>query len=104
MEGWGWTSINIWKDCWILIPLTFKVQSPVRILNSDAKVSELIDRDLSWWNISLVHEIFTKEEANLICGIQFAMGVKVIDWFGWVPRMVYSLSKVPIIWQKLIVT
>ena len=53
------------------------------ILNSDAKVSELIDRDLSWWNISLIHEIFPKEEAELIYGIPICPGSQS-DRLVWV--------------------
>jgi hypothetical protein len=67
-------SINIWKDCWIPLPSTFKVQSPVRILNSDATVSALIHRDLRWWNVSLVHEIFLQDKAELICSIPICPG------------------------------
>jgi hypothetical protein len=67
-------SIKLWKDCWIPLPSTFKVQSPERILNSDATVSVLIDKDLRWWNVSLIHEIFLQDEAALICSIPICPG------------------------------
>jgi hypothetical protein len=77
------TSINIWTDCWIPVPSTFKIQTPVRILNGDAKVSELIDGSSNWWNISLVHEIFSKEEADMICGLPICPG-RQSDRLVWV--------------------
>jgi hypothetical protein len=77
-------SIKIWKDCWIPSPSTFKVQSPMRIVHEDATVSVLIDRDLRWWNIPLVHEIFLKDEAELICGIPVCPGSQAdrLVWNG----------------------
>jgi hypothetical protein len=45
------------------------LQSPVRILDRNAKVSELLNKDTTWWNLSLIHEIFSTKEAGLICGM-----------------------------------
>jgi hypothetical protein len=45
------------------------LQSPVRILDRNAKVSELLNRDTTWWNLSLIHKIFSTKEAGLICGM-----------------------------------
>jgi hypothetical protein len=56
------------------VPSSFKVQTPMRLLNRDAHVSELIDGDTRWWNISFVHEVFLKEEAYMICGIPICLG------------------------------
>jgi hypothetical protein len=63
------TSIRVWKDKWINVPSTYSIQSPVRLLHGDSTVSELIDVDTRWWKIDLIHEIFSKEEAEIICGI-----------------------------------
>jgi ribonuclease HI len=43
------------------------IQSPVRILDRNAMVSELLDRDANWWNTPIIKEIFQAEEAELIC-------------------------------------
>jgi hypothetical protein len=32
-------------------------------------VSSLINRDTKWWDTQLVHSVFRKEEADLICSI-----------------------------------
>jgi hypothetical protein len=45
------------------------LQSPVHILDREAKVSEHLDRDTNWWNYSLVHEVFSAEEAEMICSL-----------------------------------
>ena len=47
-EGLVWrvrngASIRIWKDKWILSPSTYAIQSPIKLLDADAKVKELID-------------------------------------------------------------
>jgi hypothetical protein len=45
------------------------IQSPVRILDRNAKVSELLNRDTNWWDTTLIHEVFSAEEAGQICGL-----------------------------------
>lgn len=37
-------SVKIWKDKWLPTPTTYSVQSPIRILDEDARVLELIDK------------------------------------------------------------
>jgi hypothetical protein len=61
--------VQIWQDKWILMPLTFKVQSPPAILSSMATVGELIDKDLKVWNKGLLENIFSKEERKLILSL-----------------------------------
>jgi hypothetical protein len=63
------SQIGIWRDRWVPVANGGLIQSPVRILEGDAKVSELLDRNTNWWNYSLVHEVFSVEEAELICSI-----------------------------------
>jgi hypothetical protein len=77
-------SIQIWHDPWLPVPSTFKVQSPVSVLSSDVYVRDLIDRDTRWWNISLVHDIFLQDEADLICGIPICPGRQGdrLEWVG----------------------
>ena len=45
------------------------IQSPVQILDRNAKVSKLLNRDTNWWDTSTIHEVFSAEEAELICGM-----------------------------------
>jgi hypothetical protein len=62
-------NIKIWGDKWLPSLSTHAVQTPVRILDFEAKVCDLIDSDTNWWNISLIKEIFREEEMELICGV-----------------------------------
>jgi hypothetical protein len=61
--------IKIWQDRWVPSPQTYSIQSPISMLDADARVSSIIDGDTNWWNTSLIHDIFRKEEADLICGM-----------------------------------
>ena len=61
--------IKIWGEKWLPSPSTHAIQTPIRILDSEAKVCDLIDPDTNWWNISLIKEIFIKEEMEMICGM-----------------------------------
>lgn len=38
----------------------------MKILEADAKVEELINADTMAWNLNLVKEVLSKEEANII--------------------------------------
>jgi ribonuclease HI len=61
--------IKIWGDKWLPSPTTYAIQSPVHILNSEARVCDLIDPDLQWWNIPLIKEVFKEEEVEKICSL-----------------------------------
>lgn len=45
--------VKIWHDKWIPIPRTHKIQSPVTLIDAEAKVSELIDDNSRWLNENL---------------------------------------------------
>lgn len=62
-------NIKIWGDKWLLSPTTYAIQSPVHILDSEARVCDIIDPDLQWWNISLIREVFREEEMEKICSM-----------------------------------
>jgi hypothetical protein len=68
------SQIGIWRDRWVPTANGGLLQSPVRILDGDAKVSELLDRDTNWWNYSLVRAVFTDAEAELICSLPVCPG------------------------------
>jgi len=61
--------IHIWGDKWLPTPSTFVVQSPIRVLSLNARVADLIDCDLGWWNVDLLRVIFNPEEAEVIRGL-----------------------------------
>jgi ribonuclease HI len=74
MEGLVWRvgngrRIRIWSDKWVPKASGGYIQSPVRVLDRNAVVSELLDRDANWWNTALIYEIFQAEEAELICDL-----------------------------------
>lgn len=74
MEGLIWrvgdgSKIGILKDRWVPMATKGFLQSLVRILEGEAKVSELLDRDTNWWSYSLVHKVFSTKEANIICSL-----------------------------------
>lgn len=61
--------IRIWLDKWVPKASGGYIQSFARILDRNALVSEILDRDNSWWNMPLIHEIFSAEEVGLICSM-----------------------------------
>lgn len=50
-------------------PTTYSIQTLMNSLDSEAKVSELIDGNTKWWNTNIVKEIFDEEEAWKICSM-----------------------------------
>jgi hypothetical protein len=62
-------SIKIWGDRWLDSPYTFSIQTPIHVLDENARVSELIDEDAKWWKTEMIHEIFMEEEARRICSM-----------------------------------
>jgi hypothetical protein len=62
-------NIYVWRDKWLSKPTTYKVQSPRKILDNNARVSELIDQDTKRWKEDLIAEIFLEDEAKVIKSI-----------------------------------
>lgn len=62
-------SIKIWGDKWLLTPTSYAVQSPVRVLDREARVKKLIDEEINCWKVSLIKEIFNEEEVSSICSL-----------------------------------
>ena len=60
------TSISVWNDAWLPCPSTFKVITPVRVLNVRATVDSLIDVNLMRWNVNLLKEIFLPRDVEVI--------------------------------------
>jgi len=59
-------SINVWTDRWIPRPITYSIQSPLRILGQQAVVEDLIDQRQGSWKSDLIHEVFMHEEAKIL--------------------------------------
>jgi hypothetical protein len=38
-------TVKIWNGRWVALPVTYSIQSPVQILDQEAKVCALIDED-----------------------------------------------------------
>ncbi|KAL0357406.1 UNVERIFIED_CONTAM: Retrovirus-related Pol polyprotein from type-1 retrotransposable element R2 [Sesamum calycinum] len=60
------TSICIWKDPWLLRPLTFAPITPPLGHMSEMKVSDLIDPQTQDWNAQLIRSIFWPVDSDLI--------------------------------------
>jgi hypothetical protein len=44
--------VGVWKDRWILCPASFLVQTSINKIFTEARVSELIDKDSKSWNVT----------------------------------------------------
>jgi hypothetical protein len=105
---WGMEKrIKIWSDKWLMTPTSYKVQSPVSILNPDARVSELISGDTGWWNTQLIHSIFNKSEAESICSLAISPQQRddKLIWSGtkngfFTVRSVYHMEKARSVKEK----
>lgn len=61
--------IKIWEDRWIPTHSSHKIQDPVRLLSREAKVAEIINENINWWNITLIEQIFPQETVEKICSL-----------------------------------
>ncbi|XP_040987655.1 uncharacterized mitochondrial protein AtMg00310-like [Juglans microcarpa x Juglans regia] len=87
-EGMIWRIANgedvkIWQDKWIPTNNSRKVMSPIKILSSNAKVTELIDPNTRWWNMQLLHDIFWIEDKQQIIRIPIAQTTHLRDNIAW---------------------
>ncbi|XP_042984755.1 uncharacterized mitochondrial protein AtMg00310-like [Carya illinoinensis] len=88
-EGLRWRvgngeKIKIWKDKWLNVPTSFRVQSPVMRLHKEARVEELIVKEGKIWNENLIRGIFVESEVEQILSIPLSkMGSE--DKMVWGP-------------------
>jgi hypothetical protein len=94
------SKISVWKDKWVGIHSVGIIQTPVRILQPNAKVSELLDKDFNWWNTDLVKEVFMTEEAELIYGLAVSLRSGEDRRTRRELKVASLLSEVHIIWQR----
>ncbi|XP_035551737.1 uncharacterized protein LOC118349897 [Juglans regia] len=88
-EGLRWKvgdgkDINIWRSKWLTRPTSFAVQSPVSLLQRNAKVIELIDSQKGEWDESIIRTIFSEEEAEQILCMPLSRG-RAKDKIIWGP-------------------
>lgn len=62
-------NVKIWEDKWIPSTVSHKIQDPVKVLSRDAKVAEIINLELNWWNIPFIEHIFSAGTVERICSI-----------------------------------
>jgi hypothetical protein len=81
-------------------PTTYTIQTPVSILDNEAKVCKLIDPDTNWWNIPLIKELFREEEVEMICGMAICPRTQQdrVVWVGnksglFIVRSAYHIAK-----------
>lgn len=77
-------SVNIQGDNWLLTPNRLKIQSPIQLLDSKAKVACLIDPKTHMWNHPLISQIFTSEEAATIGNIPLSL-LEAANKLSWWP-------------------
>jgi hypothetical protein len=65
----GEKSIHKWGDKWLPTKVIHEVQSPIHIVDGEAKACALIDENTRWWNIPILEAIFNAEEVSIICGL-----------------------------------
>jgi hypothetical protein len=66
------SEVKIWGEPWIPTLTTFRIQSTLKVLNSNFKVEELIDPNTQWWRTNLLQEMFCVEEAKIVTSILIA--------------------------------
>ncbi|XP_042978176.1 uncharacterized protein LOC122308928 [Carya illinoinensis] len=88
-EGLRWrvgdgNEIKIWGSKWLTSPTSYAVQSPVKVLQEDTKVEELIDTQKGEWDEAKTREIFVTEETEIILSMPLS-GRGTKDRLVWGP-------------------
>ena len=58
-------SISMWTDKWLPANSSHRVLSPIQILDENAKVSELIDKEREEWKSDLVKQLLCPHRGRL---------------------------------------
>ncbi|XP_042974685.1 uncharacterized protein LOC122306318 [Carya illinoinensis] len=77
-------NIRVWHDRWLPRPTTYMVQTPINMLDSEARVIELINVENRVWNKDLIEVVFNKEDAELISSLPVSIR-GVTNKLMWVP-------------------
>ncbi|XP_035543621.1 uncharacterized protein LOC118347698 [Juglans regia] len=76
------SKIKIWGEKWLPSPSSFSIQSPISVLQAEAKVEELIDKQKGEWREDLIRTMFSFNEAEQILSIPLSRGL-VQDKLFW---------------------
>jgi hypothetical protein len=60
---------RIWRDKWVPIPSSYKMYSIHELTSPKARVSMLIDKDLTRWDQNKLEDLFAAEEVEAIAFI-----------------------------------
>lgn len=63
----------MWTDKWLPANSSHRVLSPIQILDENAKVSELIDKEREEWKSDLVKQLLCPTEADLVLSIPLSI-------------------------------
>jgi hypothetical protein len=74
--------VHIWGDKWLPRPSSYKIQSAAQWPSSEARVSLLIDPSTTSWNVPLIRDLFSREEADAICSLPLSR-YKQRDMLYW---------------------
>ncbi|KAF5454761.1 hypothetical protein F2P56_024401 [Juglans regia] len=92
------SKIKIWGEKWLPSPSSFSIQSPIYVLQAEAKVKELIDKQKGEWREGLVRTMFAFNEAEQILSIPLSRGL-VQDKLFWGPSKIESETIMHAIWE-----
>jgi hypothetical protein len=62
-------NIQVWRDRWLPVPVSYSVQSPKQLLVADATVASLINSNAKEWKADLVKAFLNAEEAQVVLDI-----------------------------------
>jgi hypothetical protein len=63
------SNIKIMGDKWLPNTFSHKIQIPIPGINPEAKVSDLIDFTMNWWNLPVIEQLFPADIVEQICSI-----------------------------------
>ncbi|KAG6626752.1 hypothetical protein CIPAW_15G073500 [Carya illinoinensis] len=66
-------AIRIWHDRWLPRPISYMVQTPINLLDSEAKVVDLINVENRAWKTNMLDAVFNKEDAELIASLPISI-------------------------------
>ena len=66
-------NIHIWSDKWLPSPSSYRVISLVHILNGNAKVSELFDKEKREWITQFIRQVFCPQAVDLVLSILLSL-------------------------------
>ena len=91
--------VRIYQDCWLPSDGSSKVISSPSLLSADARVADIIDANLGWWNVYLLERVFQPFEAQKIKSIPLCL-IPQEDTLIW-PKTKYGQYSMKLGYQLL---